>query len=291
MNKKALKSIFSLLNADHVQLDKNWDYRNVISPFYRLYLIDRGQGKLFNATHSYLLEKGYLYLIPSFTPCNYQCVDFLSQYYLHFVEESPDGADLFLSNRRIFKIPATQTDQKNFHRILQINQGRGLRKSENPRVYEKQAILQGFQELNNLLPVAALMETQGIILQLLSRFLADEQFHVEHIRAVPSRIVEAIHYIQTHLQHNITVARLAERASQNPDYFSRLFHEYTGSRPLSYIQFKRIERAQFLIITTDLSFNEIATHTGFENLSYFSRIFKNVTGQSPSEYKRNNRTV
>jgi transcriptional regulator GlxA family with amidase domain len=104
---------------------------------------------------------------------------------------------------------------------------------------------------------------------------------------IHSKISDAINYIQTNLQQNITVAQLAKRANHNADYFSRLFYENTGERPLSYIQSKRIERAQLLLATTNLPFYEIASETGFENLSYFSRIFKSITGQTPGMYKKN----
>ena len=108
---------------------------------------------------------------------------------------------------------------------------------------------------------------------------------------IHSKIADAINYIQTHLQANITVAELARRANHNPDYFSRLFYENTGERPLTYLQSKRIERAQLLLTTTNMAFYEIATETGFENLSYFSRVFKNITGQTPGTYKKNSRLM
>jgi AraC family transcriptional regulator len=291
MNKTISKSTFSLLNADCVKLNKNWNYRNIISPFYRLYLIEDGDGKLYTPEDSQILEKGYLYLIPSFTICNYTCSGYLHQYYLHLAEESTDGTSLFLWNRKIFKVKANASDRVNFRRILDINPGRGLTKSENPKVYEKRRIIEGFQELNNVLPVSAYMETQGVILQLLSRFLASADFEFGKNNVIPSRISNAIHYIQTNIEQEITVTHLAARANQNADYFSRIFTEHMRERPLAYIQSKRIERAQYLIPTTDLSFTEIAGQTGFETLSYFSRIFKNMTGQRPSEYKRKSRDV
>ncbi len=291
MNKSISKFTFPLLNADVVHLNKTWNYRNIISPFYRLYLIDDGEGRLYTPAQSQILEKGHLYLIPGFTMCNYCCAEYLHQYYLHFTEESMDGTSLFLWNRKIFKVRASQTDLANFKRLLQINPGRGLIKSENPKDYEKRPIIESFQALNNLLPVSAYMETQGIILQLLSRFLASEHFQFGKKNVIPSKISNAIHYIQSNLQQNLTVADLAARANQNADYFSRVFTEHMGERPLAYIQLKRIESAQFLIITTDLSFTEIAEQTGFETLSYFSRIFKNVTAQTPSEYKKNSGAV
>ena len=290
MNKIVHKSSFSLLNADHVQLNKSWNYKHIISPFYRLYLIEDGAGTLINSTDSVHLESGFLYLIPSFTLCNYHCENHLSQYYLQFLEESDDGTSLFASNRKIFKVPADVMDLAIFKRILYLNPGRGLSKND-PKDYEKRPVLQGFQDLNNALPISVYMETNGIILQLLSRFLTEEYFKQDNKKAIPSKVLEAIHYIQTNLHLPLTVESLAERADQNPDYFSRIFKEYTGERPLAFIQYKRIERAQFLMIRSDMTLQGIASETGFESLSYFSRIFKSFTRQTPGEYKKNNSSI
>lgn len=290
MNKIVHKSSFSLLNADYVQLNKSWNYKQIISPFYRLYFIDGGAGTLFNSTDSVQLESGFLYLIPSFTLCNYHCENHLSQYYLQFLEESDDGTSLFASNRKIFKVAADKMDETIFKRILHLNPGRGLSKND-PKDYEKRPVLQGFQDLNNELPISLYMETNGILLQLLSRFLAKEYFKQDSKKAIPSKVLEAIHYIQTNLHLPLTVERLAERADQNPDYFSRIFKEHTGERPLAFIQYKRIERAQFLMVRSDMTLQGIASETGFESLSYFSRIFKSFTGQTPGEYKKNNSSI
>ena len=291
MNKHIFRSTFTLLNTDHVKLNKNWNYKNVTSTFYRLYLIDGGEGKLYNAAEVLNLEDGYIYLVPSFTTCSYYCDSYLSQYYISFAEDSADGSSLFSSNRNIFKLKATEDDINCFKKILHLNPNRGLHTSYNPNVYEKRPILKTFSEQNEFMPVSAFVETYGILLQLISRFLTPELFLMEDNSKIHSKISDAINYIQTNLQSNITVACLAKRANHNPDYFSRLFYENTGERPLTYIQSKRIERAQLLLTTTDMPFYEIATETGFENLSYFSRIFKNITGQTPSSYKKHSLVI
>lgn len=290
MNRIVHKSSFSLLNADYVHLNKSWNYRNIISPFYRLYLIDGGRGTLSGPAQTEILEAGYLYLIPSFTICNYQCDEYLGQYYLQFLEESNDGSSLFSSNRKFFKVQADLVDTTILKRILQLNPGRGLTRND-PSFYEKRPVLQGFQDLNNLMHISDYLETNGLLLQLLSRFLKSQIFQPEDRSAIPSKILESVHYIQTNLQKELTVEHLAERASQNPDYFSRIFKEHTGERPLAYIQFKRIERAQFLLMQSNKTMYDIAAESGFESLSYFIRIFKNKTGQTPGEYKRNNSSV
>jgi AraC family transcriptional regulator len=291
MNNNDFKSTFSLLNADYVRLNKTWNYRNVISPFYRIYLIDDGLGSLGDKDNDLILEKGFLYLVPSFTLCNHHCPNHLSQYYIHILEESTDGSSLFSANRKIHKIGSTEEDVCKFRRIIQLNPGRGLKGTDNPKEYEKQSTLTGFQQRNNLISLADYIETRGLIFQLVARFLKAENFRLAEDRKIPSKVLDAINYIQTHLHLAITVEQLAERASQNPNYFSRIFTKYTNERPLPYIQKKRVERAQYLILTTELPLSEIASDTGFESLSYFSRIFKSVSGQTPTHYKTNNSIV
>ncbi|HEX8376302.1 MAG TPA: helix-turn-helix domain-containing protein [Pedobacter sp.] len=278
---------FSLLNTDHIRLDQNWNYKNVVSTFYRLYLIDDGEGRLFDHQESFKLEKNYLYLIPSFTLCNYECNTFLSQYHLSFIEETHSGGSLFYNNRKVIKIEARSSDYEQFKRLLELNPNRGLHRSHNPRVYEKRPILQSFNELNNKLQPSANLETQGLILQLLSRFMHPENFRSSSVQKTPSKVLDAIEYMQTNLHKNLTVAELAKRANHNSDYFSRIFFESTGERPLQYLRNKRIERSQILLSTTEMTFSQIAEETGFENLPYFSKIFKQVTGSSPSYFRKN----
>ena len=189
------------------------------------------------------------------------------------------------------KLKASLTDIENFKRILTINPGRGINRSDNPKVYEKNVYYKEYQELNSMQTMSAFMETQGIILQLTSRFLTPETFEQNKLGAVPSKILDAISYIQVNLSQNLTVKLLSERANQHTDYFSRLFYQYTGDRPLSYINEKRIERAQYLITTTNMLYGDIARETGFENLPYFSRIFKKLTGMTPGNYKRKNQNI
>jgi AraC-like DNA-binding protein len=227
-----------------------------------------------------------MYIIPSFTICTLHCPDYLSQYFIHFFEESPDGISLFYNKRVPQKLLVNEIDMALFKRQLEINPGRGISRSQNPKVYEKNAYYHEYEELNNKQSVSAHLETQGIILQLLSRFLETAGALDETEQMIPSKILDAISYIQVNLHQNLTVAKLAKRANQNQDYFSRIFYQYTGIRPLAYIHDKRIERAQYLLATTDMSFEEVATAVGFDNLPHFSRVFKKVTSLTPGLYRQ-----
>jgi AraC-like DNA-binding protein len=229
-----------------------------------------------------------LYVIPSFTLVHLFCKQYVSQYFLHFFEESAEGISLFEYNRKVIRTPACETDIANFKRLLEINPGRGINRSDNPTVYEKNVYYKSYQDLNKTVSDSVYFETQGIILQLISRFLSSNLFKANSPEPIPSKVLDAIRYIQLNLHENLSVANLARRANLNEDYFSRLFFGYTGQRPLTYVHEKRIERAQYLIATSNLSYSEIGEKTGFENLSYFSKIFKKVTSLTPGQYRQQN---
>ncbi|MCJ8208407.1 AraC family transcriptional regulator [Mucilaginibacter sp. RS28] len=286
MIKRVLRHTFSLLNTDHVKLGNKWNYKNVISPYHRIYYIDEGEGEISDMEKVLKLEAGYLYIIPSFTLCNMTCQSYLSQYFVQFFEESSDGISMFANNRSLFKVKAKEIDMINFKRLVEINPGRGINRSDNPKVYEKNVYYKEYQELNNQQNMADFLETQGLLLQLVARFATAEVFKQKDVRYIPVKILDSISFIAVNLHLSLSVSFLAERANLNPEYFSRLFKEFTGSRPLAYINEKRIERAQYLIVTSQTNYSDIAEQTGFESLSHFSRTFKNVTGLSPRAYKQ-----
>ena len=288
MSKRFLGHNFSLLHVDYVKLNEKWNYSNVISPYFRIYYIDEGEGFVSSREEKTKLEQGYLYVIPSFTLCHLSCKEYLSQYFLHFFEESAEGISLFEYNRKVIKVPACNTDIVSLKRLLEINPGRGINRSDNPTVYEKNVYYNSYQELNKTVSDSVYFETQGIILQLISRFLSSHRFKTNNADPVPSKILDATRHIQLNMKENLTVGYLARRANLDQDYFSRLFFRYTGQRPLIYLHEKRIERAQYLIATTNLSFTEIAGNVGFESLSHFAKIFKKITKLTPGDYKKQN---
>lgn len=276
------------MHVDYVKLNHNWNYNNVISPYYRFYYIDDGLGYISDSSSRLTLEPGYLYLIPSFTICNLNCDSYLSQYFIQFFEESPDGISLFTNNRSVMKLAATEIDIILVKKLLQSNPGRGINRSDNPKVYEKEAYYKEYRSLNDKMKTHLKFENQGILLQLISRFLNSTGFKSNNSQSAPSKILDTMSYVQLHLDENLTVTQLAKRVNQNQDYFSKQFLIHTGQRPLNYIHEKKIERAQYLIATTDKTFLEIAMDTGFSNLPHFSKVFKQIVSLTPGEYRHQN---
>jgi AraC family transcriptional regulator len=286
MIKRILRHTFSMLNVDYVKLDSRWNYKNVISPYHRIYFIDEGEGEISDAEKTVTLESGYLYSIPSFTLCNLACHSYLSQYFVQFFEESPDGTTLFSNGRAVFKVKASEIDIVNFQRLVAINPGRGINRSDNPKVYEKHVYYKQYQQMNNSQSLPHFLETQGILFQLVARLSEQEMTYKNTNRIIPVKIIEAMQFIMINLHLSLSVNFLANRANQNTEYFSRLFEQHTGTRPMAFITEKRIERAQHIMATSSVSYTEIADLTGFRTLSHFSRTFKKLTGIPPRVYRK-----
>lgn len=291
MTKDIFKYYFSLLHIDYVKLNHNWNYENVISPYYRLYYIDEGTGYISTNSDVLTLKPGYLYLIPSFTICNLKCGDYLSQYFIQFFEESPDGISLFNNNRTVIQLPASDLEVTLIKKMLLNNPGRGIKRSDNPKVYEKETYYKEYQSLNNTKKLNLKFENQGILFLLISKFLSPDVFKQNPNPAKTSKILDTMSHIQLHLHQNLTIADLAKRVNQNQDYFSKQFLIHTGQRPLNYIHEKKIERAQYLIATTDKTFIEIAADTGFSSLPHFSKVFKQIVNLTPGEYRNHNNNI
>ncbi|MCH5720764.1 helix-turn-helix domain-containing protein [Niabella hibiscisoli] len=269
MARRILTHHFSLLHVDKVLLNQKWNYKNVISPYIRIYYIDGGEGLISSIDQNLKLEPGFLYIIPSFTLCNLECSKSLSQFFVHCFEDSPSGLSLFHNYRKPLKIKASELVERSIKQLLKINPNRKIYRSDDPQIYENSKFYREYQELNNQQSEGVFMETQGILLQLISQFISHIHLKREHTANIPSVILDAIRYIQINLPSEISVNQLAKRANLQTDYFSRIFLKHTGKRPLEYVQSKRIERAQYLIMTTNKSFGDIAEIIGFQNLPYF----------------------
>ncbi|MGW1885819.1 helix-turn-helix transcriptional regulator [Streptomyces sp. NPDC001970] len=78
---------------------------------------------------------------------------------------------------------------------------------------------------------------------------------------------------------------VAAHAGYSRFHFVRAFKTVYGDTPGQYLSRRRIERAEELLRTADLSVTEICSLVGFSSLGTFSARFKKQTGLTPSEYR------
>ena len=156
-----------------------------------------------------------------------------------------------------------------------------LQKSD-PTSYDNNYTLMQNLLKNKQRTLSEKVESRGIVYQLLARFLQRAQIKMV---LKDNRIEEAIHYIRKHINETIELGVLAEKSGLSKDHFIRLFKKETGDTPLRYIIRKKIEKAQLILITDDMSIKNVALNLAFEDYSYFNRLFKKITGVTPQEYR------
>lgn len=99
------------------------------------------------------------------------------------------------------------------------------------------------------------------------------------------RFAKILEYIDRNLHREIRVEELERFLTLPRSKFSAEFHQAFGLPPKQYITLRRIGRAKYLLIRTQLSIKEIALESGFANEFFFSKVFKKYTNHAPSEYR------
>ena len=88
------------------------------------------------------------------------------------------------------------------------------------------------------------------------------------------------------IEDNISVKLISEKLYISKAYLSDVFKQSTGVSLLEYITMVKIERAKYLLKSTELKKYEISEKLGFADHEYFTKVFKKVTGLTPIEFKR-----
>ena len=83
----------------------------------------------------------------------------------------------------------------------------------------------------------------------------------------------------------LDIPALARLAYVSEAHFIRTFRGTFGETPQRYLQRRRVERAMFLLRSTDHSVTDICIETGFNSLGTFSRTFAEIVGESPTAYR------
>lgn len=119
------------------------------------------------------------------------------------------------------------------------------------------------------------------------------QFSVQLDGAVAERepIREVQAHIADHPDDDLTIERLAARASMSPRHFARVFRAETGCTPGEYVERTRVELARRLLETTGVAVDDVARAAGFGTVETMRRAFARRVGASPRDYRNRFRTA
>lgn len=272
----------SMLYAGFKRAESWWNFKDVISPFYRLYYVAAGKGRIYMNRGVYELSAGQLFLIPKFAFHSYACDDFMDHYYICFFDDQRDAPGVSRPLQLQVQLPAGPLDLLLVQRYLALNPGRSLPVVD-PQHYDNRKAL---YEPRPEKPLPGRLESQGILLQLFSRFLTDSALIDRDTGRAYAGLHRVVQYIHTHSDKRISIGELSEFMCLTPDHFSRVFKKTMGCSPCDYIQMKRIERAQALLLSSHLSIAQVAESVGIGNPAQFSRLFVKIARCRPREYRK-----
>ena len=130
---------------------------------------------------------------------------------------------------------------------------------------------------------------QGCLYQFLG-----EIFDKEYYSSTPTqtqrdvkRIVQlkqALEFMESSYANQVSLQEISDSVNMSPKYFCRFFQEMTHRTPFDYLNYYRIERACYQLLTTNQTITEVAYSCGFNDLSYFIKTFKKYKGITPKKY-------
>ncbi|WP_344250115.1 AraC family transcriptional regulator [Isoptericola hypogeus] len=141
-----------------------------------------------------------------------------------------------------------------------------------------------FAELRGVLESArrsARVTASALCLRLIA-LAAEVEIHDEDADRVADRVIAAL---REHAADRIEIAERARRLGLSPATLRAVVHEATGRSPHEFIVTTRIERAQDLLVRTELPVGAIGAAVGYDDPAFFSRLFARKAGVPPTEFR------
>lgn len=283
----------TILNIELYTVGPEWNYQNVNNPYSRIYYITEGEGTIRHHERTYALRPGHIYLIPCYTTVEMSCSKRFTHYYVHFTARLQTGLDFLLLFKCNYEARTEEKliNQSLFERLLVLNPDKELVEYDaNKPIYQQ--VLERALELDRNKSPSNMFETNAILRLLLAVFFRGYN-HPQTLNTLHGlkRFERVLEYIQDNLATPMTIAELAKLARLNPTYFSNLFSKLIGISPLQYINKRRIEQAQELLLGTHQTLFEISLEVGFTDVYYFSRLFKKTVGIAPDHYRKQEQLI
>ena len=109
----------------------------------------------------------------------------------------------------------------------------------------------------------------------------------DHIEIVNNDLSEQIDtFIRTHYNEPLSVRLLCDVFQISKNKLYNLFHKQFHATVSDYISEIRSKEAAQLLISTELSVQEISVHVGIPDYNYFTKVFKKHLGTTPHKYRK-----
>ena len=134
---------------------------------------------------------------------------------------------------------------------------------------------------------AAALEAARWLVMFVRRPGGQSQFssHLEAQAAEREPLRELQEWMTSHLDADLSVPALAERACMSPRNFARAFAREVGMTPAAYVEALRVEHARLRLESTAQKLEAVACDCGFKTVETMRRAFHRRLGVGPADYR------
>ena len=93
-------------------------------------------------------------------------------------------------------------------------------------------------------------------------------------------------YIESNLSEDLSIDKISAETNISRSVLYRNFSYHHGTTVSEYINLRRVQEAEGLLMKTDLSIDEIAHKVGFASSTYFVSVFKRLKGRTPLQFRK-----
>lgn len=240
---------------------QHYTQRSLSLQLYQVFITHKGAGRFIIDKKEYTMPAGSIAFLNLGTPHRYETKGDLWEY--EWVNFWGYGLDAYYStiNPEGFAIYDLNGDQTIPSLMKEIYEGTFL-------VSLKSYMHMGFKILQ--------------LLDELSQFVANIQ---QRSSSHQCNLSAAIRYADENYMNSITIQDLADAASLSKYYFIRAFNRQIGITPYKYINSIRLSKAKQLLISTNMTVDEIGWSVGYEGAQNLIHAFKQATGTTPNQYR------
>ncbi len=231
---------------------------DVVSPFSRLYWVAAGRGWVRNRAATFRLAPGRLYLIPLNARFDYGFGRDMRILVFHLEFNLFPGRDVFDGVTGCLERSAPEP-------AWLEAMGPGLSAAPQP---------------------VDLIACKARLYQFLLPFLDQCPALDAAALSIYRKYQALFDYLRRNVRATLTVGELAACMNRSYSALSRQYRADTGETLKTTITKALLQRAQQLLLTTDLQAKEIAQRLEFRDPFYFSRFIRRQTGMPPSRYRR-----
>lgn len=94
-------------------------------------------------------------------------------------------------------------------------------------------------------------------------------------------------YVNTNIFNDLTLSKMSEDLNISQSHLSRIFKPMLGMNCSEYLIAAKMNKAQELLNTTNLTVNQISEKLGYYSTAHFIRVFKTTYGCTPKQSRKN----